>query len=122
MGDYRGSRDEGRMLDRSRGLRPFTIQPLLVCNNRPLIGEIRIMRAAAAISLTLLLAGCAAEAPVQEPTMYADMATSGARLDPVAAATMISQYRQNNGLGGVVVDAELVKLAETQSQVMASQN
>jgi uncharacterized protein YkwD len=122
MGDYRGSRDEGRMLDRSRGLRPFTIQPLLVCNNRPLIGEIRIMRAAAAISLTLLLAGCAAEAPVQEPTMYADMATPGSKLDPVAAATMISQYRQNNGLGGVVVDAELVKLAETQSQVMASQN
>ncbi len=80
------------------------------------------MRAAAAISLTLLLAGCAAEAPVQEPTMYADMATPGSKLDPVAAATMISQYRQNNGLGGVVVDAELVKLAETQSQVMASQN
>ena len=110
------------MLDRSRGLEAFTIQPLLVCNNRPLIGEIRIMRAAAAISLTLLLAGCAAEAPVQEPTMYADMATPGSKLDPVAAATMISQYRQNNGLGGVVVDAELVKLAETQSQVMASQN
>src|SRR5882757_7889782 len=50
----------------------------------------------AAISLTLLLAGCAAEAPVQEPTMYADMATPGSKLDPVAAATMISQYRQNN--------------------------
>jgi uncharacterized protein YkwD len=80
------------------------------------------MRLAAAIFLNLLLAGCAAEAPVQEPIMYADMATPGARLDPVAAATMISQYRQNNGLGGVVVDPELVKLAETQSQAMASQN
>jgi uncharacterized protein YkwD len=76
----------------------------------------------AVIFLTLLLAGCAAEAPVQEPTMYADMAKPGARLDPVAAATMISQYRQNNGLGSVVVDPALVKLAETQSQAMASQN
>ena len=54
--------------------------------------------------------------------MYADMAKPGAKLDPVAAAAMISQYRQNNGLGGVVVDPELVKLAETQSQAMASQN
>ena len=54
--------------------------------------------------------------------MYADMATPGARLDPVAAAVMISQYRQNNGLGAVVVDPELVKMAETQSQAMASQN
>ena len=80
------------------------------------------MRAAAAIVLTLLLAGCAAEAPVQEPAMYANMANPGARLDTLAAATMISQYRQNNGLGTVEVDPELVRLAETQSQAMASQN
>src|ERR1700712_5253798 len=80
------------------------------------------MRAPAAILLTLLLAGCAAEAPVQEPTMYANMATAGAKLDPVAAAAMISQYRRNNGLGAVEVDPELVKLAELQSQAMASQN
>jgi uncharacterized protein YkwD len=80
------------------------------------------MRAAAAIVLTLLLAGCAAEAPVQEPAMYASMANPGAKLDTIAAATMISQYRQNNGLGTVEVDPELVRLAETQSQAMASQN
>ena len=80
------------------------------------------MRAAAALFLTLLLAGCAAEAPVQEPSMYANMAAPGARLDPVAAAAMISQYRKNNGLGAVEVDPELVRLAETQSQAMASQN
>jgi uncharacterized protein YkwD len=72
--------------------------------------------------LTLLLAGCAAEAPVEQPAMYANMANPGARLDTVAAASMISLYRQNNGLGAVVVDPELVKLAEAQSQAMASQN
>ena len=36
-----------------------------------------------------------------------DMAQPGATLDPVAAAIMISQYRQNNGLGTVVVDPDL---------------
>ena len=80
------------------------------------------MRAAAAIVLTLLLAGCAAEAPVEQPAMYANMANPGAKLDTVAAASMISLYRQNNGLGAVMVDPELVKLAEAQSQAMASQN
>ena len=54
--------------------------------------------------------------------MYANMANPGARLDTLAAATMISQYRQNNGLGTVEVDPELVRLAETQSLAMASQN
>jgi uncharacterized protein YkwD len=54
--------------------------------------------------------------------MYASMAEPGARLDSQAAASMISLYRQNNGLGTVMVDPELVKLAESQSQAMASQN
>jgi uncharacterized protein YkwD len=80
------------------------------------------MRGIAAIILTLLLAGCAAEAPVQTPAMYVNMAEAGARLDPVAAASMISQYRANNGLGGVEVDPELTKLAEAQSQAMAAKN
>src|SRR5947207_15108406 len=80
------------------------------------------MRAAAAIVLTLLLAGCAGEAPIEQPAMYANMANPGAKLDTVAAASMISLYRQNNGLGAVMVDSELVKLAEAQSLAMASQN
>jgi uncharacterized protein YkwD len=80
------------------------------------------MRAAAAIFITLLLAGCASEAPVETPAMYVNMAEPGARLDAMSAASMISQYRQNNGLGAVAVDPELMKLAEAQSQAMASQN
>ncbi len=47
-----------------------------------------------------------------QPTMYLSMANGGATLDPVAAASMISLYRQNNGLGAVVVDPDLMKLAE----------
>ena len=69
----------------------------------------------------LALAGCTAEAPIEQPTMYLSMANGGAKLDPQAAASMISLYRQNNGLGAVVVDPELMKLAEAQSQAMASQ-
>jgi uncharacterized protein YkwD len=79
-------------------------------------------RAAIAISMALLLSACASEVPVEQPAMYADMAAPGARLDAVAAASMISLYRQNNGLTGVVVDPDLMKLAEAQSGVMASQN
>src|SRR5689334_10716449 len=79
-------------------------------------------RALIAILGLLLLAGCAAEVPLEQPAMYVDMANPGAKLDPVAAASMISQYRQNNGLGAVAVDPELMRLAETQAQTMASLN
>ena len=89
---------------------------------RPLILGAFLMRAAAAILILLLLAGCATEAPVEAPSMYADMAVPGARLDPLVAATMISLYRHNNGLGSVQVDPELTKLAELQAQAMASAN
>ncbi len=69
------------------------------------------MRAAAAILILLLLAGCAGnEAPVQQPSMYADMSVPGSKLDAQAAAIMISQYRQNNGLGTVVIDPALISL------------
>jgi hypothetical protein len=89
---------------------------------RPLISGALVMRAAAAIFLTLVLGGCAADTITEQPAMYLDMANAGAKLDPLAAASMISQYRHNNGLTGVEVDPELMKLAETQSQAMASQN
>ncbi len=57
-----------------------------------------------------------------QPTMYLSMANGGATLDPQAAASMISLYRQNNGLGAVAVDPDLMKLADQQSEAMASRN
>ena len=85
-------------------------------------GEFRIIRAAVAIIGLLALGGCAAEAPIEQPSMYLSMANGGAKLDPQAAASMISLYRQNNGLGGVTVDPALMNMAEQQSQAMASRN
>jgi uncharacterized protein YkwD len=80
------------------------------------------MRAAAALTVTLLLAGCASEAPLETPAMYVNMADPGAKLDAAAAASMISQYRGNNGLAAVAVDSDLMRLAEAQSGGMAAQN
>jgi len=82
-----------------------------------------MMRAIVAMVGLLALGGCMADTQTSEqPAMYLSMANGGATLDPKAAASMISLYRQNNGLGAVVVDPDLMKLAEAQSQAMASRN
>jgi uncharacterized protein YkwD len=81
------------------------------------------MRAIFAIFGLLLLGGCMADTKApDQPTMYLSMANGGATLDPQAAASIISLYRQNNGLGAVAVDPGLMKLAEEQSQAMAARN
>jgi uncharacterized protein YkwD len=80
------------------------------------------MRAICAIFALLMLAGCMSDSQPEQPTMYLSMANGGATLDPQAAASMISLYRQNNGLGKVMVDPDLMKLAETQSTAMAGRN
>ena len=81
------------------------------------------MRGVVAIIGLLLLSGCMGDTQAPEqPTMYLSMANGGATLDPQTAASMISQYRQNNGLGQVVVDPDLMKVAEAQSMAMAARN
>jgi uncharacterized protein YkwD len=84
----------------------------------------RNFKSAALVAMAALLAlgGCASEVPVEQPSMYINMAEPGAKLDAQAAATMISLYRKNNGVGAVVIDPELMRVAEAQSQVMASRN
>jgi hypothetical protein len=84
---------------------------------------IEMMRGAVAIIGLLVLGGCAGDVvSTEQPAMYLNMANGGAKLDPAAAASMISLYRQNNGLGVVAVDPELMKLAESQSIAMATRN
>jgi uncharacterized protein YkwD len=83
-----------------------------------------MIRTFAAIFSLLALAGCAAveNAAPEQPAFYLDMAHGGAKLDPAVAASMISGYRANNGLGPVTVDPELTQIAETQSMAMAKRN
>ena len=71
----------------------------------------------------LMLGGCAGQnVSTDQPSFYVSMASSDAKLDAESAASMISEYRRNNGLGSVTIDPQLMKMAETQSQAMASRN
>ncbi len=86
-------------------------------------GSRRVKRTTVALFGLLVLAGCGTDTKIpEEPARYLNMAQPGAVLDSQAAAIMFSQYRQNNGLGAVVVDPALTKLAERQSQAMAARN
>jgi uncharacterized protein YkwD len=69
------------------------------------------------------LAGCSGVSPPEGvPSFYRDLATSDATLDAGAAQSMISGYRANNGLGAVVIDPELMKLAADQARTMAARD
>jgi uncharacterized protein YkwD len=69
------------------------------------------------------LAGCAAEQqPSGQPSFYESMAKPGATVDAHRAASMISGYRANNGLGAITVDPELMKLAEAQARAMVAKD
>jgi uncharacterized protein YkwD len=81
------------------------------------------VRALLAVLGFAMLGGCAdTYAPKAEPTFYRNLAQPGAELDSAAAASMISGYRANNGLPAVVVDPELMKLAQAQAEIMAKRD
>ena len=46
------------------------------------------------------------------------MAAADAQLDAGAAASMISGFRGNNGLGPVALDPELMRIAEAQARMI----
>jgi uncharacterized protein YkwD len=85
------------------------------------------LRAAHLVGALLLpwLAACAADRDppaTAQPSFYHDMASAGARIDAATAASMISGYRRNNGLGEVAVDAALMQLADAQARAMAARD
>ncbi|MCC6890934.1 MAG: CAP domain-containing protein [Hyphomicrobiales bacterium] len=57
-----------------------------------------------------------------EPSFYRSMATADAQVDAAAAASMISGYRRNNGLGTVTLDPVLMRLALEQARAMATRD
>ena len=82
-----------------------------------------MLRLATALAL-LGFSGCASDAPPPpsgQPSFYRNLAEGG-QLDPLAAQSMISGYRANNGLGAVVIDPQLMKLAEEQSRAMVTRD
>jgi uncharacterized protein YkwD len=81
-----------------------------------------VLRIATALAL-LGFAGCTSDAPLPsgQPSFYRNL-TQGGELDPTAAQSMISGYRANNGLGGVTLDPDLMKLAEERSRTMAARD
>lgn len=77
----------------------------------------------AVLALLIVLGGCAAEyVPTGQPSFYANLAQPGATLDAAAAASMISGYRANNGLSEVVLDPQLMQIAQTQAAAMAKRD
>ncbi len=75
-----------------------------------------------ALCCAAALAGCASDPSPEQPSFYRSLATSGAEVDASAAASMISGYRRNNGLGPVVVDPDLMRAAAEQSRAMAQRD
>jgi len=87
-------------------------------------GTLPLLRWTVPILALFALAACAGDnaAPKSEPSFYRNLARPGAELDAAAAASMISGYRANNGLGAVSVDPELTRLAAAQAAAMAQRD
>jgi uncharacterized protein YkwD len=90
---------------------------------RPSLIELPVMLASA---LALgALAACAGigdrDPPPGQPSFYLNL-TQGGQLDSAAAASMITGYRRNNGLGAVTLDPTLMRMAQEQASGMASRN
>jgi uncharacterized protein YkwD len=74
-----------------------------------------------AVMTIAALGGCtSSEPPAGEPTFYQNLAQPDVTVDAAAAASMISGYRSNNGLGAVTVDPELMRMASEQARAMAA--
>jgi len=85
---------------------------------------VRVSLLALALFALALPGGCAPQlsAPPPEPGMYRDLAEAGVEVDASAAAAMLSGYRANNGLGAVVIDPDLMRLASAQAIAMADKD
>lgn len=81
------------------------------------------LAAGAIAAIAVALAACTDRPPPSgQPTFYLDLAQPGAELDANAAQSMISGYRNNNGLPAVTIDSELMRLAGEQAAAMAARD
>ncbi|WP_334176477.1 CAP domain-containing protein [Pseudoxanthobacter sp.] len=71
----------------------------------------------------LALASCSEPPrPPSRPTFYDYLGVPGATVDAAMAASMISGYRANHGLGPVTVDPELSRIAGEEAAYIAGRN
>src|SRR5271154_2346790 len=88
----------------------------------PFMDVSRYLRSAALVALTGL-SGCLGETgPPAEPAFYRSMANAEAEVDGPTAASMITGYRHNNGLGAVEVDPDLMRLALDPARGLAARD
>ena len=91
-------------------------------DSEPMVNEVFVLPAVALLGLAAL-SGCTSDSgPPAQPSFYASMADAGATVDAAAAASMISGYRGNNGLGVVEVDPDLMRMAMDHARVMAAKD
>lgn len=73
------------------------------------------------LGAALALSACASDQAPSQPSFYRNLAQGG-QLDAAAAASMISGFRQNNGLPPVALDPDLTRMAEAQARAMATKD
>ncbi len=86
----------------------------------------RLLHASVIALAAAVPAACAGfgdrDPPPGQPSFYRSLAQPGAELDAAVAASMISGYRQNNGLTPVALDPTLTRLAQEQARIMAARD
>jgi uncharacterized protein YkwD len=87
---------------------------------RPIVWTLVAVAAAALVGYVGLFGD--REPPPGQPSFYKSLAQPGAELDTAAAQSMISGYRQNNGLTAVTLDPILTRMAQEQATIMATRD
>jgi uncharacterized protein YkwD len=67
----------------------------------------------------IFVSACSVTAIPEKPSFYINLSPPGSEVDAAAAASMISAYRKNNGLGPVAVDPALNAIAKAHAVEMA---
>ncbi len=86
------------------------------------VPSVRIAVRGLVLATGFALAACASEPVPSQPSFYQSMAREGVQVDAQSAASMISGFRRNNMLGDVVVDPQLMRMAEEQARAMATRD
>ena len=73
----------------------------------------------AVVAGAIFVSACTTTAIPDKPSFYLNLSAPGSEVDAQAAASMISGYRQNNGLGPVTVDPALNAIAKAHAMEMA---